>query len=210
MEHDETVPLQVRADIFKALGHPVRLQMVEFLMAAPRCVAEIAEEVGGSISIVSQHLAILRQSGIIVDERQSRKIYYALATPEVTEFCAYLTNSLAPTLRQTSAKRRKAKRRARRVARAVALASILLSVTLLTFSSALLKREGGADSSLGAQAEVQAAPVVAERTDLTCQYAALRLCRDPLGTGLACGEEMWHVLGEVLELCEREAQLSAL
>ena len=206
MEHDETASLQARADIFKALGHPIRLQMVEFLMDSPRCVAEIADEVGGSISIVSQHLAVLRQSGIIVDERKSRNIYYALATPQVAEFCAYLTHSLAPTLHQTSAERRKVKR-VRRVSRAVGLASVVISAGLFFCSSYLCDTTSSVQKL---QTEASSLPTVEEIADWECDYASLRLCKDPLGTGLECGAEMWHVLGAVLEQCEREAQISAL
>jgi ArsR family transcriptional regulator len=206
MEHDETASLQVRADIFKALGHPVRLKIVEFLMASPRCVAEIAEDVGGSLSIVSQHLAILRQSGIIVDERKSRKIYYALATPQVAEFCTYLTHSLAPTLCQTSAERRKSKL-VKCVSRVVGLASVVISAGLFFCSSYFCNTPSSVQEL---QTEASSQPTFEDVSVWECDYASLRLCKDPLGTGLECGSEMWHVLGAMLEQCEREAQISAL
>lgn len=91
--HRDTAALHLRADIFKALGHPTRLWIIEFLAEGPRSVAEIANEMEGGLSAISQHLAMLRQYGLIVDERRGRQIYYSIATPSVLAACAALDNS---------------------------------------------------------------------------------------------------------------------
>lgn len=90
MNERETEALRLRADIFKALGHPTRLWIVEALAEGPRCVADLAEGVEGGLSAVSQHLALLRQSGLVRDERRGRQIYYSLTFPCITEICALL------------------------------------------------------------------------------------------------------------------------
>ena len=71
----ENESLRLRAEIFKALGHPTRLWIVERLAEGEACVADLAEGVEGGLSAVSQHLALLRQTGIVRDERRGRQIY---------------------------------------------------------------------------------------------------------------------------------------
>lgn len=104
-----TESLRLRADIFKALGHPTRLWIVEFLSEGPRSVAEIAEEVEGGLSAISQHLAMLRQYGVILDERRGRQIYYSIAAPCALAACSALNGITAdnvtvqPKLRRSNA-----------------------------------------------------------------------------------------------------------
>lgn len=90
MSERETESLRLRAEIFKALGHPTRLWIVEALANGSRCVADLAEGVEGGLSAVSQHLALLRQAGLVRDERRGRQIYYSLTFPCITEMCALL------------------------------------------------------------------------------------------------------------------------
>ena len=78
--------LELRAKIFKALGHPSRLKMVEGLVDGERCVHEIQEMVGSDISTVSKHLNILKEAGILQDERRGTNIYYSLRMKCVANF----------------------------------------------------------------------------------------------------------------------------
>jgi DNA-binding transcriptional ArsR family regulator len=78
--------LELRAKIFKALGHPSRLKMVESLFAGERCVCELQEIVGSDISTVSKHLNILKEAGILQDERRGTNIYYSLRMKCVANF----------------------------------------------------------------------------------------------------------------------------
>ena len=78
--------LELRAKIFKALGHPSRLKMVESLFAGERCVCEIQAMVGSDISTVSKHLNILKEAGILQDERRGTNIYYSLRMKCVANF----------------------------------------------------------------------------------------------------------------------------
>ena len=84
-----------RADVFKALSNPNRLLIVDSLSAGERCVAELTELVGLDMSTVSNHLAVLRNVGLLADERRGTQVFYSLKTPCVTnifccldEFCA--------------------------------------------------------------------------------------------------------------------------
>jgi len=77
---------EARARIIKALAHPARLLMVDELRAGPRCVCEIQEVVGSDMSTVSKHLLVLKNAGIVQDERRGVQIYYRLRCPCVVDF----------------------------------------------------------------------------------------------------------------------------
>ena len=77
-----------RADVFKALSNPNRLLIVDALSAGERCVADLTELVGLDMSTVSNHLAVLRNVGLLADERRGTQVFYSLKTPCVTNiFC---------------------------------------------------------------------------------------------------------------------------
>lgn len=78
--------LELRAKIFKALGHPSRLKMVESLFEGERCVCELQAMVGSDISTVSKHLNVLKEAGILQDERRGTNIYYSLRMKCVASF----------------------------------------------------------------------------------------------------------------------------
>ena len=72
---------EARAKICKALGHPTRLFMVEELANGERCVCELTEMVGMDVSTVSRHLAVLREAGIVQDEKRGLQVFYKLRIP---------------------------------------------------------------------------------------------------------------------------------
>jgi DNA-binding transcriptional ArsR family regulator len=73
------------ASVFKALGHPSRLLIVDELADGERAVAQLTELIGSDISTVSNHLSVLRNAGVVVDERRGQQVFYRLATPCVTK-----------------------------------------------------------------------------------------------------------------------------
>lgn len=75
-----------RAAVFKALGHPARLQIVEELGGGERCVCELVEAVGSGWSTVSRHLSVLKAAGVLDDEKRGLQVYYRLALPCVSSF----------------------------------------------------------------------------------------------------------------------------
>lgn len=76
--------------VFKALGHPARLQIVEKLASGERCVCDLVELVGLGWSAVSRHLAVLKAAGVLEDEKRGLQVFYRLALPCVTSFTACL------------------------------------------------------------------------------------------------------------------------
>ena len=77
-----------RARVVKALAHPARLLIVDELAKSPLCVCEIRELVGSDMSTVSKHLLVLRNAGIVDDEKRGLQVYYSLRCRCVTDFFA--------------------------------------------------------------------------------------------------------------------------
>ena len=75
-----------RAAVFKALGHPARLQIVEELAADECCVCELVDTVGLGWSTVSRHLAVLKAAGVLEDEKRGQQVFYRLTLPCVKSF----------------------------------------------------------------------------------------------------------------------------
>ena len=82
----DLLKLKNEANVFKALAHPSRLAMVEALAAGDCCVCELQELVGGDMSTVSRHLSVLRQAGVIADEKKGQWVFYRLTLPCVQTF----------------------------------------------------------------------------------------------------------------------------
>lgn len=73
------------AAFFKALGNPVRLRMVELLLEGERCVCELHADSGKDQSTISNHLNVLRHSGVVECEQRGKNVYYRLARPCLAE-----------------------------------------------------------------------------------------------------------------------------
>ena len=75
-----------KAMVFKALGHPVRLMMVEKLSCGECCVCELVELAGLDFSTVSRHLSVLKEAGVIRDDKRGQKVFYRLELSCVIKF----------------------------------------------------------------------------------------------------------------------------
>jgi ArsR family transcriptional regulator len=86
MYKNDKTNYETRANIIKAIAHPSRLFIVEKLAEESRCVCELTEMIGADPSTVSKHLAILRNAGIISDQKKGTSVYYRLETPCILKF----------------------------------------------------------------------------------------------------------------------------
>lgn len=77
---------QRRAKVIKALAHPSRLHIVDKLSEAECCVHELTELVGCDMSTVSKHLSVLKNAGIVSDEKRGSSVYYTLRVPCILDF----------------------------------------------------------------------------------------------------------------------------
>ena len=81
MKRSETLkklPVQQKSEVFKALGHPTRLAIVEKLADGEQCVCVLLEMFDVDMSTLSRHLSVLKNAGVVVDERRGKNIYYSL------------------------------------------------------------------------------------------------------------------------------------
>lgn len=75
-----------RARVIKALAHPARLLVVDELAKGPMCVMDIRDKVGSDLSTVSKHLLVLKNAGVVADEKRGVQVFYRLHCPCVTDF----------------------------------------------------------------------------------------------------------------------------
>lgn len=94
--------LGLQADLFRALGHPTRLRILELLAQGERCVCEMLPALGLEQPNVSQHLAILRQAGLISSRRDGPRVVYQLVNPGVGDLLAVSRGAVQHTLREAS------------------------------------------------------------------------------------------------------------
>ncbi|GAA5082639.1 ArsR family transcriptional regulator [Thermocatellispora tengchongensis] len=81
-----TAPLhQIKADLFRALGHPVRVRVLELLQDGPLPVRDLLLEIDVEASSLSQQLAVLRRAGIVSATREGGSVVYELSSPDVIE-----------------------------------------------------------------------------------------------------------------------------
>lgn len=70
-------------DVLKALAEPTRLRLVWALAQREHSVGELAELVGAHVAAVSQHLARLREAGLVASRRGGTRIFYRASTPHL-------------------------------------------------------------------------------------------------------------------------------
>jgi DNA-binding transcriptional ArsR family regulator len=95
---DEITILQ--AEVLKTVASPRRLEILHALERGPIEVGRLAEAIGATQPNVSQHLAILRATGIVEAERDGREVRYRLADPDVMTACGIMRAVLERRLRR--------------------------------------------------------------------------------------------------------------
>ena len=85
---------EARAEIIKAMAHPTRLLIIEELEKNERCVGELTDMVGADTSTVSKHLLVLKNAGLIEDEKRGQMVYYSLKCSCIPRFLSCLESVL--------------------------------------------------------------------------------------------------------------------
>ncbi|MFT3854520.1 MAG: metalloregulator ArsR/SmtB family transcription factor [Ilumatobacteraceae bacterium] len=75
--------LEAAAELLKAFAHPLRLAIVLEVRGGDRCVHDLVEALGAGQPLVSQHLKVLRQAGVLTGNRRGREILYSIADDHV-------------------------------------------------------------------------------------------------------------------------------
>lgn len=77
---------ELRAQVVKALAHPTRLFIVDELAKGEQCVCDLTAMIGADTSTVSKHLSVLKQAGIVKDEKRGTTVFYQLRVPCILNF----------------------------------------------------------------------------------------------------------------------------
>ena len=78
---------QLHAELCKTLANPIRLEILSLLRDGKKSVTELAVLSGCRQATVSQHLAVLRQRGVVSTRREGINVYYDVANPKITKAC---------------------------------------------------------------------------------------------------------------------------
>jgi ArsR family transcriptional regulator len=72
-----------KAELFKALGHPMRIRILELLREGERTVSELQVELGIEASSVSQQLGVLRTRSLVAGRKEGTSVHYSVVDPQV-------------------------------------------------------------------------------------------------------------------------------
>jgi ArsR family transcriptional regulator len=101
----------LKAELFRALAHPVRVRALERLVdpalesrelsAGELSVGELAEQLGLEVAQVSQQLAVLRRANVVVTRRDGNTIYYSVRDPRMSQLLAVARQLLLANLQDS-------------------------------------------------------------------------------------------------------------
>jgi DNA-binding transcriptional ArsR family regulator len=86
--------LETIASLFKVLGEPMRLRILQAVCHGPRHVGDIVASTGATQPNVSKHLALLVQAKVVERNREGQRVIYALRDPLVMRLCEMVCASL--------------------------------------------------------------------------------------------------------------------
>ncbi|WP_319550595.1 metalloregulator ArsR/SmtB family transcription factor [Desulfogranum marinum] len=86
MDKKQKAIIEAKANVLKALAHPTRLWMAEQLEHGEKCVCELAESIDADFSTISKHLSVLKQAGVVADEKRGKQVYYRLKVPCILKY----------------------------------------------------------------------------------------------------------------------------
>ena len=92
---------ELHADVCKTLANAKRLEILNALRNKDMTVNELAERVGALKANISQHLAVMRQKGILATRRDGVNIYYRIANPKVIQACDIMREVLLEQLKKS-------------------------------------------------------------------------------------------------------------
>ena len=100
MHQDRKSLLDARAKVLKAMAHPTRLFIIEELDKEERSVCDLSEQIGADVSTVSKHLSVLKQAGIVFDDKRGNQVFYRLRVPCILNFFGCVESVLESNARE--------------------------------------------------------------------------------------------------------------
>jgi ArsR family transcriptional regulator, virulence genes transcriptional regulator len=91
---------ELHADVCKTLSNPVRLRIINKLQEGEITVGALAKKLGIRQAHVSQHLAVLRQRGVVKARREGPNIYYGISNQKIIKACNLIREVLLEQLQK--------------------------------------------------------------------------------------------------------------
>ncbi len=89
---------ELHADVCKALGHPLRIEIIDLLQDKELCFSDILAITGGLKSNLSQHLSVMTKKGILKTRKDGKNSYFSLSTLKVAKACQLMREVLIENL----------------------------------------------------------------------------------------------------------------
>jgi ArsR family transcriptional regulator len=83
-----------QAEVAKAISHPLRIAIVNFLKDGEQCVCDIAEHIGSERSNVSRHLSVMVNAGLLEYHKEGLKVIYSLKCACIVDFFSCVSRVL--------------------------------------------------------------------------------------------------------------------
>lgn len=99
-DHKELYKLH--ADFCKFMSNPKRIEILFLLGEKEMCVDEIAAKMNIRVPNVSQHLAIMRERGVVEVRREGTKMYYTLGNPKTLQACLIMRDAMVEQMKKQS------------------------------------------------------------------------------------------------------------
>ena len=94
---------RLQADFCKGMAHPTRIRILKILEAGERTVNDLASLVGVTQANASQHLALLRQLGLLSTRRDGTSIFYSISDHRITEACELVRSCIEERVKKSQA-----------------------------------------------------------------------------------------------------------
>jgi DNA-binding transcriptional ArsR family regulator len=91
---------RLKARVFYALSDPIRLEILAFIREGEKCVCEIVPQINLIQPVVSRHLKILKDSGLVIDRKDGNKRLYSITDKEIYRIVDSITPEMAQNLTQ--------------------------------------------------------------------------------------------------------------
>ncbi len=98
MHHDSDKQIRLKARTFNALSDPIRLEILEFLRKGEKCVCEIVPHLGLVQPLVSRHLKILKEAGMVRGRKEGTKRLYSVVDSRIYKVVDALTPEMVNVL----------------------------------------------------------------------------------------------------------------
>ncbi|UCE99289.1 MAG: winged helix-turn-helix transcriptional regulator [Planctomycetota bacterium] len=94
LSKEKQLLFEKQGEIAKAIAHPLRIAILNFLKDGPQCVCDIAEYIGSERSNVSRHLSLMTKAALLEHRKEGLKVIYKLKTPCILDFFSCVTACL--------------------------------------------------------------------------------------------------------------------